>query len=291
MAAAEFSLGENQRELYDQWAPILAKGARSKEGLLVGDSKKVFSQAAGLGRLERHVLAATALVLGDVPATFGAWLEAILIDKSILDDLTHAPWYKGFYDMPLPMAAVREDIESLHKTLSHSIKELPVKLSKISLNLLTEPKLNQHIDKYENKARACREALDPLFIKHGDGNRLTVDRQGGRCFYYDWLIEVYPQKPLMIRKEEKDLSVYAMGNDGESIQFPVKADATYLEVALASMVAKYTRECLMHCFNDYWQKKIPDLRRTAGYPQDAKRFLKNLKDAGLDVPEAMVRKR
>ena len=45
-----------------------------------------------------------------------------------------------------------------------------------------------------------------------------------------------------------------------------------MPTALASMVAKYHRELAMRAFNAFWQKHVPDLRPTAGYPVDAKRF-------------------
>ena len=43
--------------------------------------------------------------------------------------------------------------------------------------------------------------------------------------------------------------------------------------ALASMTAKYVRELHMRLFNEWWQIHNPGLRPTAGYYQDARRFL------------------
>ena len=53
--------------------------------------------------------------------------------------------------------------------------------------------------------------------------------------------------------------------------FRTKAEE-FLPVALASMVAKYTREVLMHQFNQFWASQVPGLKPTQGYPLDAKRF-------------------
>ncbi len=44
-------------------------------------------------------------------------------------------------------------------------------------------------------------------------------------------------------------------------------------MAAASVVAKYLREACMAAFNRFWQGRRPDLKPTAGYPSDAKRFL------------------
>ena len=46
-----------------------------------------------------------------------------------------------------------------------------------------------------------------------------------------------------------------------------------MPAALASMTAKYLRELTMMAFNEFWQRHIPGLRSTAGYPTDAHRFL------------------
>jgi len=43
-------------------------------------------------------------------------------------------------------------------------------------------------------------------------------------------------------------------------------------VALASMLAKYIRETCMEMFNIWWAARVPGIRRTAGYPLDARRF-------------------
>ncbi len=38
------------------------------------------------------------------------------------------------------------------------------------------------------------------------------------------------------------------------------------------MTAKYLRELSMAAFNEFWQRHVPDLKPTAGYPRDAERF-------------------
>jgi hypothetical protein len=47
---------------------------------------------------------------------------------------------------------------------------------------------------------------------------------------------------------------------------------SFLPAALASMTAKYVRELSMRAFNEYWCARVKNLRPTAGYPADAKRF-------------------
>jgi hypothetical protein len=55
------------------------------------------------------------------------------------------------------------------------------------------------------------------------------------------------------------------------IAFQAKGES-HLPTALASMASKYLRELAMQAFNDFWSERVADLRPTAGYPLDAKRF-------------------
>jgi hypothetical protein len=38
------------------------------------------------------------------------------------------------------------------------------------------------------------------------------------------------------------------------------------------MTSKYMRELAMRPFNRFWCNQLPELRPTAGYPRDARRF-------------------
>jgi hypothetical protein len=49
-----------------------------------------------------------------------------------------------------------------------------------------------------------------------------------------------------------------------------------LPVALGSMLSKYLRELHMILFNRYWCERRPDLKPTAGYSVDARRFLEDI---------------
>ena len=52
-----------------------------------------------------------------------------------------------------------------------------------------------------------------------------------------------------------------------------------MPTALASIVSKYFRELFMIAVNDFWCARVPNLRRTAGYYQDGKRFLNDISGA------------
>ncbi|MBN2625971.1 MAG: hypothetical protein JXA95_04840, partial [Spirochaetales bacterium] len=73
-------------------------------------------------------------------------------------------------------------------------------------------------------------------------------------------------------------------SDSRRIRFLVGGDGFALETALASLFAKYARECGMILFNRYWRERKPDLKETAGYYTDGMRFIGDLEAAGL-LPE------
>jgi ribonuclease HII len=72
-----------------------------------------------------------------------------------------------------------------------------------------------------------------------------------------------------------------------------KADVKHFTVALASMISKYVRELLMREFNRFWQAHVPGLKPTAGYPQDAVRYIDAIRPAmaKLGIAERLVWRR
>jgi hypothetical protein len=42
------------------------------------------------------------------------------------------------------------------------------------------------------------------------------------------------------------------------------------------MACKYLRELSMYAFNEFWRRHVPELKPTAGYPDDARRFRRDI---------------
>ena len=83
-----------------------------------------------------------------------------------------------------------------------------------------------------------------------------------------------------VTQEESSLcSSYRVAHASQeaTFVFAPRADSTNLCVALASMISKYLREVLMMEFNAFWMSQLPDLKPTAGYPVDARRFFDQIK--------------
>ncbi|MBI1322063.1 hypothetical protein GC170_02590 [bacterium] len=119
-----------------------------------------------------------------------------------------------------------------------------------------------------------KSAVPPGAVVH-----VTTDRHGGRHFYGPLLSLAFPGRWIEKIDETAQTSRYRIDDSRNvyDIAFVVKADDSDGLVALASMVAKLLRERWMERFNAWFARRVPDLRPTAGYPVDAKRFLEDVR--------------
>lgn len=160
---------------------------------------------------------------------------------------------------------------------------------------------------------------------------IVCDRQGGRERYGEVLRTSFPDWHLTVETETPGRAEYsltaapsrpgkprpqqqqALGTAGTltaptltaptltgptfttvRIIFCEKGEQEALPTALASMLAKYLREALMHRFNRWWTTRQPGLTPTAGYYTDAIRFLEDTADlrGSLSVADAeLIRER
>ncbi|MCC7145262.1 MAG: hypothetical protein IT443_02325 [Phycisphaeraceae bacterium] len=68
-----------------------------------------------------------------------------------------------------------------------------------------------------------------------------------------------------------------------TVSFEVDGESASLPTALASMISKYTRELLMARFQAYFSARVPDVKPTAGYGADAKRFWQEIEPRLADL--------
>jgi len=131
-----------------------------------------------------------------------------------------------------------------------------------------------------------RDLADACAADAESGNKATLvicDKHGGRNRYDELISQHFDDQFVFRLEESREKSRYRMGS--MDFCFRTKAEE-FLPVALASMVAKYTREVLMHQFNQFWATHIPDLKPTQGYPLDAKRFRDDITSVveSLNIP-------
>ena len=259
--------------------------------LAVGDSKKLASSGK-IQQLERTVLAFYAALHGSVPATAGDLIQKLSGKKAEEILGNKAPWNKDVLRQALPLSPGITWGQPDGKELKKQLASRGIILRNLDLALVPAGGFNRLLDSCTNKAAACQAILKPLMQKGCvPGGKLIVDRQGGRRYYGEWLLELFPGRLLAARQETTKLSLYQV--DDSEISFQVGADDVCFETALASMTAKYVRELYMEGFNRYWLEKLPGLKRTAGYYSDGKRFLSDLEKAGLFPvdPSLLVRKK
>ncbi|GBD36989.1 hypothetical protein HRbin36_02119 [bacterium HR36] len=130
---------------------------------------------------------------------------------------------------------------------------------------------------------------------------LICDHLGGRTHYAAILPGVLNGWELQAYREGRTRCEYllAPSNPPKSshqarlrITVLPRAEKQAFVVALASMISKYIRELFMFHWNRYWQKQVPGLRPTAGYPADADRFLQDIATARarLGLADAVIRR-
>ena len=109
---------------------------------------------------------------------------------------------------------------------------------------------------------------------------IVCDRLGGRTSYAAVLAAILPEFEVSIVEQTEARSIYvlkdARGRE-MGVTFKVEGEKSQLPVALASMTAKYVRELAMARFNRHWRGLDGSLKPTAGYAQDARRWLTDAK--------------
>jgi len=268
--------------LYKQLSSSVSS-VRDRTGRLsVADSKVLFSGSKGMSLLETGLFTFLSAAGISIPSSFAELLQ-LLCPPSDLQALGESPWFAGAGELKLPFTDLDVDSESLKRDMEDSgiCMEVP------KLRLVTAKDFNRKIDREGGKAGAVRgvitSLLETALRDESDWERrVTVDRQGGRRYYGEWLADMMPGSALRALEEGPKRSAYQA--DKLHIEFLVGADGLRMQTALASMIAKYAREISMRLFNAWWTKRVPGLRPTAGYPLDATRFIAELKAEGA-LPE------
>ncbi len=272
--------------MYDALGEVVCQGATKPEDcrLAIADSKQLYKPGSGLSLLERGVLTALALVgrraqcwreiwpcLDDRPAD-AAHMRFWNSDPGNCD-----PWYED-YDEPLPIDTPGDELESAADLVQRGCEARQVRLVGVQAAVLAPGEFNDQVKKCGNKAEVLSLttlALARRLIEAAPASDVQVlcDRHGGRAYYAALLQHIFPDEFVLVRRETPALGVYELkfGERRVEFQFLVGGERM-LPTALASMTAKYLRELAMRPFNAFWQRHVPGLRATAGYPGDAQRF-------------------
>ncbi|NQU25494.1 MAG: hypothetical protein HQ567_29775 [Candidatus Nealsonbacteria bacterium] len=276
-------VGIDGEDLYRRLEDVIVRtprevAAAAMARLAVADSKKLYSPGKGLRHLERALWAAMA-VLGRRPETWSAVWDAL--DPEAGDRLQKIPWYAD-YDSPVPIDAERDELASLTAALADGLAAAGVELIDLRSRAVFPEEFNDLLVHYGTKGAAlshltlglAARAIEPLGAAPV---AVVCDKHGGRNRYAELLAEHFPDPLIEIHGEGRQRSIYRFGPSDRRIEFRFCTKAeSYMPVALASMASKYLRELAMRAFNAFWSSHVPDLRPTAGYPADAKRFKRDI---------------
>jgi hypothetical protein len=194
-----------------------------------------------------------------------------------------SPWYDHF-DERLPVAADDRDIQQAADVWTAAFDTADIRLVAVRSAVVFPQDFNELLDVHGNKSdilsrttlRLIRQSIEqrpqrePVFV-HGD-------KHGGRNRYSPLIQAEFPDTLVEIHGESRPVSVYRLGQGNERMEMRFQAQGEgFLPAALASMTSKYLRELSMRAFNHFWCERIDDLKPTAGYPVDARRFHQQIK--------------
>ncbi len=253
--------------------------SRTSGRLAVADSKKLFSRADGLARLERTALTFMHL-LGRSTADSGQLLSSLGTDCR--PQLANYPWYDGQL-IRLPLAADPLDLATSLNALRLDTQRNDIAFLAARTQVLLVGRYNDLAEKTRNKSAVLFSLVGKYIARlikayAHQGLVIYVDKLGGRTRYRSLLQQLFPDWDLCILQEARSASGYQFSKDSRSwqVHFQAKAESSHLPVALASIYAKYVRELFMELFNRYWCHHVPGLRPTAGYYSDGRRFLADI---------------
>ena len=270
---------------------VCRRGTDKRRRIAVGDSKKLYTPAAGLGTLERGVLAFAELA-GHSCDTLERLLHGLGMDgRSRTPDLL---WYHDRDGGPvLPSAWTPALMTMTHRRLRRHAEPAGVRAADLAAAVVYEDRFNRILAETGSKGdcawRFVGEHLRAIWADYGEHHPwVVVDRQGGRKVYHRLLESLFDESAeVRLVDESEDVSRYVIysesgpggghsGGRAMTVSFETKADGRHLPVALASMTAKYLRELLMSRFNRFWLSHRPAVRPTAGYYGDGRRFLADI---------------
>ena len=273
-------------DLWELFSANISRHPAPENKLCVDDSKKVYAGSEDLSVLfqsVRHFLGCSSDGAHELKTE-----EALLAQLLHGDDRGEVeadPWGARTAEtqsIELAMIALKEFLAT-HKAQCVFVRSAACPARTFNRWLSENPTGNK-ADLSWSRAQcllhAAWQALETHAEKHSAQSApvfVYVDRQGGRKFYAGPLSQVFDGSFIEVVEEREARSAYRteFRSRRVSIEFLVGGDSCAFPIALAALSAKFTREVLMRRFNAYFASQIPAIKPTAGYPTDARRFLKD----------------
>lgn len=288
--AFEVEVSKNAAELPpigdvpDLWDRLGSAVRRTRDGdpskVWVADSKEVKPQKDGLKQLELGALSFVAAA-GPAPVNLATLCERLGQPAAGFAQL---PWYGDVSQSRVPAHAWSGEVAARATRLVDAGARAGVTFVAAGCRVLDEVQFNQRVEATQNKATVLGETflglLKALRAAHPGPMDVTVDKHGGRDTYGPMLSKAFPRCAVEADLEGAKASRYRVATRSGPLRitFKVEAELGSLPVALASMTCKYLRERFMERLNAWFMAACPGLQPTAGYAQDATRFLEQIEE-------------
>ncbi len=282
-------------DLYRRLQDVVRANASSAEHIPMADSKDLYKPKGGLLNLERGLFASLAACNLKVDRWRDAWRA---LAPASTEPLQSVPWYAD-YDTDLPIDLGDKQRRNDALLFCQGLKTAEVSLEMMRSTAVFPQRFNEQLDRYDSKGSVLSLATielvrEALACSEDQNVIVQCDKHGGRNRYLAVLQTVFPDERIQIVSEARNTSVYRWQQDGRQVEISFTAKGeSFLPAALASIASKYLRELAMKAFNAYWQQHVGDLKPTAGYPVDAKRFKADIEAAQkkLGIEDAMIWRR
>lgn len=304
LAASVFEIddadpAEGPPDLWKRLSAVVCRApADRRRRIAVADSKRLKGAAGAKGHPLRHLeRAALAFAAGegDLPASDEGYLAGAGVPLASI--LERSPWYRG-EAVPLPLSGTAARLGIDAARLRRGLAAAGIRAAPPIVEVIDEGDFNrlcEQAGKAQVNFAAAMRLLERIWERHATQHpRVVVDRLGGRVDYVAPLLRYFPGAELTVLGQSERVSRYRLRRDGSeiTISFEAESESRHLPTALASMAAKFTRELFMLRFNRAFAAHRPEVKPTAGYVTDARRWLEEmeptLRELGLP-PAALVR--
>ncbi|MDR1479060.1 MAG: hypothetical protein LBJ00_08965 [Planctomycetaceae bacterium] len=250
-------------------------------GVDIGDSKQLYHSGGSLLKLSKGVLSALASI-DILPQT-----DTKLFN--VVGKISQLPFMFVDNEFSLQKLCSSNLKNSEAKPISDSHKIFPNKeLQIVRSRIIFPAEYNAMLDEFGSKGELLSNVTLGLVVELIEelGNNLCeqvlvlCDKHGGRNCYVDLLSGYFCDELIGVKEQSRKISVYNLC--GIEFRFIAKGESQ-IPIALSSMFSKYIRELLMQRFNSFWKSHLPNIKPTAGYPEDAKRFIAEIADILSDL--------
>lgn len=286
-----------QADLWKLLTRYVSPNPRVKRKLVVADSKDAYTPSKGVGVIEETSLCFLALT-GGRHERMGTLLRALAGEEA--EDALNYPWYQD-QDAEIPLSGRALGVDRKTERLTRALEMSGVRFLGVRCVPLFEAAFNRSLKETKNKQSVlfgqAAKLISGLMNRYAAEDLLiTIDKHGSRDRYAPLLGRRFKGARLTVRHQDRQVGHYRIRHRGRQseVRFLLNGEKHSMPVALASMFSKYVRELYMRMFNGFWRKHLPQVRSTAGYARDARRFLADIAPVRrkLGIPdEVLVRQR